>query len=32
MNVLYGDGSVAAEDPQDINPAVPENERALWDP
>jgi prepilin-type processing-associated H-X9-DG protein len=32
MNVLYGDGSVAAEDPQDINPAVPENERTLWDP
>ncbi|MCX5682430.1 MAG: type II secretion system protein [Planctomycetota bacterium] len=32
MNVLYSDGSVAAEDPQDINPVVPANERTLWDP
>jgi prepilin-type N-terminal cleavage/methylation domain-containing protein/prepilin-type processing-associated H-X9-DG protein len=32
MNVLYSDGSVAAENPQDVNPAVPANERALWDP
>jgi hypothetical protein len=32
MNVLYADGSVVAEDPQDINPASPAHEMALWDP
>jgi len=32
MNVLYADGSVVAEDPKDINPAVPAHEMALWDP
>jgi prepilin-type N-terminal cleavage/methylation domain-containing protein/prepilin-type processing-associated H-X9-DG protein len=32
MNVLYADGSVAAEDPKDVNPADPARERALWDP
>ena len=32
MNVLYADGSVAAEDPKDVNPVVPSVEAALWDP
>jgi hypothetical protein len=32
MNVLYGDGSVAAENPQDIDPVTPKNEWALWRP
>jgi prepilin-type N-terminal cleavage/methylation domain-containing protein/prepilin-type processing-associated H-X9-DG protein len=32
MNVLYADGSVVAEDPKDVNPAVPAIEAALWDP
>ena len=32
MNVLYSDGSVAAENPQDIDPVTPKNEWALWDP
>jgi len=32
MNVLYADGSVVAEDPKDVDPAVPAHEMALWDP
>jgi prepilin-type N-terminal cleavage/methylation domain-containing protein/prepilin-type processing-associated H-X9-DG protein len=32
MNVLYADGSVVAEDPKDIDPAVPAHEMALWIP
>jgi prepilin-type processing-associated H-X9-DG protein len=32
MNVLYGDGSVAAENPQDIDPVTPKNEWVLWRP
>ncbi|MCX5685103.1 MAG: hypothetical protein NT049_15675 [Planctomycetota bacterium] len=32
MNVLYADGAVVAEDPKDVNPAVPSIETALWDP
>lgn len=32
INVLYGDGSVAQEDPSSIDPAVPSHETALWDP
>ena len=32
MNVLYSDGSVAAENPQDIDPVTPKNEWALWRP